>query len=66
VPPATPTGDTAGLVGEVDETVEGTTGIDLDLGKTAKPATDILDKTVQGLNGGRPLGLGEVELPLGG
>ena len=61
-----PTGDTAGLVGEVDETVRGATGVDLGLGQLAKPATDILDKTVQGLNGGRPLGLGEVDLPLGG
>lgn len=66
VPPPAPTGDAAGLVGEVDETVTAATGIDLRLDQVTKPATGLLDKTVQGLNGGRPLGLGAVELPLGG
>lgn len=63
VPPAEPTGDVAGLVDEVDETVQGATGIDLGLGAVTEPATGILDKAVKGLNGGRPLGLGVAELP---
>lgn len=62
-PPGQPTGDVAGVVDELDETVQGATGVDLGLGALTEPATGILDTTVKGLNGGKPLGLGDAEVP---
>lgn len=64
-PPAAPvpTGDVSHLVNEIDETVTGVTGLDLDLGGKTKPITDILDNTVNALTGGRGLGLGNLNLP---
>jgi hypothetical protein len=44
-------GDVAGVVGEVDDTVTGTTGIDLGLGDKTKPITDAVDGVIDGLNG---------------
>ncbi len=65
-PPATPSGgggDVGNVVGQVDDVVTGTTGIDLDLGGKTSGVTGAVDGAVGGLTGGQGLGLGNVQLP---
>lgn len=61
--PADPAGAVTGVIDAVDGTVEGTTGVDPDLGGKTGPITDILDEAVKELPGGRGLGLEKAELP---
>ena len=65
-PPPTPTGDTGdvgSVVNDVDNAVEDTTGLDLDLGGKTSGVTGAVDDVVGGLTGGQGLGLDDVQVP---
>lgn len=62
-PPAPTVGDLGNTVNQVNDTVEGATGIDLDLGGKTGGITGGLDEVIRGITGGRGLGLDQLELP---
>lgn len=56
-------GDIGSIVGEVDDTIKGATGIDPGLGRATAPITKPVDDVVAGATAGQGLGLDDVQLP---
>lgn len=56
-------GSLGAVIGEVDEAIQGATGIDPGLGDATGPITKPVDDAIGAVTGGQGLGLSQVELP---